>query len=132
MTRASYIHGASQIPLVGDTIGAYFDRTVAEHANNEAVVSLHQGVRYTYEQLHAEVERAARGLMGLGVVKGDRVGIWSPNNSEWVVVQYATAKIGAILVNINPAYRTHELEYALRQSGVSLLVAARGLAALAA
>ena len=126
MTRLSYVHGASSTPLLGDTIGAYFDRIVADHGANEAAVSLHQGVRYTYDQLHAEVERAARGLLAAGIEKGDRVGIWSPNNVEWMVIQYATAKIGAILVNINPAYRTHELKYALHQSGVSLLVAAPG------
>ena len=126
MTRLSYVHGASTTPLLGDTIGAYFDRTVANHGDNEAVVSLHQGVRYTYDQLHAKVERAARGLLAAGIDKGSRVGIWSPNNVEWMVVQYATAKIGAILVNVNPAYRTHELKYALHQSGVSLLVAAPG------
>ena len=124
MTHQSYVHGASNTPLLGDTIGAYFDRITAQHGTNEAIVSLHQGVRYTYDQLHAEVEHAARGLLALGVAKGDRVGIWSSNNVEWVVTQYATAKMGAILVNINPAYRTHELKYVLDQSGVSLLIAA--------
>ena len=124
MTHQSYVHGASNTPLLGDTIGAYFDRITAQHGTNEAIASLHQGVRYTYDQLHAEVEHAARGLLALGVAKGDRVGIWSSNNVEWVVTQYATAKMGAILVNINPAYRTHELKYVLDQSGVSLLIAA--------
>ncbi len=109
---------------MGETIGGCFDRISAEHGENKAVVSLHQGVRYSYAELHREVERVARGLMALGVEKGDRVGVWSPNNVEWMMVQYATAKMGAILVNINPAYRTHELRYVLEQSGVSVLITA--------
>ncbi len=126
MGRPSYVHGASDMALFGETIGRYLDRITAEVPGNEALVSLHQGLRYSYSELHSRVELAARGLMALGVGKGDRVGIWSPNNAEWVIVQYATAKIGAILGNINPAYRVHELEYALRQSGISLLITARG------
>ena len=126
MGTLSYVHGASDVPLLGDTIGAYLDAIVAKHGSNEALVSRHQRVRLVYSELHAEVERAARGLLGMGVNKGDRVGIWSPNNVEWVIIQYATAKIGAILVNINPAYRTHEITYALQQSGVSVLIMARG------
>ncbi len=126
MQQLSYIHGTSDVPLLGETIGSYFDRIVAAYPDNEAVVSRHQGVRYTYRQLHAEVERLARALLAAEVEKGDRVGIWSPNNVEWIVVQYATAKIGAILVNINPAYRTHELSYVLNQSGVSVIIAAAG------
>jgi fatty-acyl-CoA synthase len=106
------------------TIGDAFDRACALHADRDAVVSRHQGVRLTYRELGEEVGRAARALMAIGVEKGDRVGIWSPNTVEWIVVQYATAKIGAILVNVNPAYRTHELEYALRHSGVSTLITA--------
>jgi fatty-acyl-CoA synthase len=108
------------------TIGDAFDRTCALYADREAVVSRHQGVRLTYRELGEQVGRAARALLAVGVEKGDRVGIWSPNSVEWIVVQYATAKIGAILVNVNPAYRTHELEYALRHSGVSTLITAPG------
>lgn len=126
MAHPSYVHGTSDTALLGETIGQYFDRIVAEVPGNEALVSLHQGLRYSYSELHCQVELAARGLMALGVGTGDRVGIWSPNNAEWVIVQYATAKIGAILVNINPAYRAYELEYALQQSGIVLLITARG------
>ena len=96
-----------------------WDAVVAAHGEREALVSRHQGIRWTYAALDAQVERCARGLLALGVDRGDRVGIWSPNNAEWVVVQFATARVGAILVNINPSYRAHELEYALRQSGCS-------------
>jgi fatty-acyl-CoA synthase len=121
---ASYVHGASDVPLIGSTIGDLFDRVVADDPDHEALVSCHQGLRYTYGQLRTAVDRFARGLMALGVAKGDRVGIWSPNHAEWVVAQFATPKIGAILVNVNPAYRVHELEYALRQSGcVALIIA---------
>src|SRR5688572_12004403 len=122
----SYVHGPSQIPLIGETIGAMLDRTAAAHGGNEALVSCEQGLRYTYAQLHTEVERVARGFLALGVERGDRIGIWSPNTAEWMLTQYAAAKAGAILVNINPAYRLRELEYALRQSGISVLVTARG------
>jgi fatty-acyl-CoA synthase len=111
--------------LIGETIGARFDRVAAEYAASDALVSRHQGLRYTWAELHGRVERCARGLLAFGIGKGERVGIWSPNRAEWVVVQYAAAKVGAILVNINPAYRTRELEYAIRQSGLALLVAAR-------
>jgi fatty-acyl-CoA synthase len=121
----SYSHGACDIPLLGETIADNFARTVAEHGDRDALVSCHQGLRYTYAELDRAVDAVACGLLALGIAKGDRVGIWSPNCAEWVLVQYATAKIGAILVNINPAYRTHELGYALKQSGVRLLVSAR-------
>jgi fatty-acyl-CoA synthase len=123
-TTPSYVHGASGIPLLGETIGQNLDRTVARVPDRDAVVSVQQGVRLTYAQFHAAVERVARGLLALGVEPGERVGIWSPNNAEWVTLQYATAKVGAILVNVNPAYRTSELAYALGQSGVSMLVLA--------
>ena len=126
MVRPSYVHGTSDTALLSETIGQYFDRIAAEVPDHEALVSLHQGLRYTYGELHRQVELAARGLMALGVAKGDRVGIWSPNNADWVIVQYATAKIGAVLVNINPAYRAYELEFALQKSGISLLITARG------
>jgi fatty-acyl-CoA synthase len=120
----SYAHGAHDVPLLGETIGASLEATAARHADQEALVSRHQRLRYTYAELDAEVDELARGLLARGIERGDRVGIWSPNRAEWAVVQYATAKIGAILVNINPAYRTSELEYALRQSGCRLLLAA--------
>jgi len=120
----SYVHGASEIPLLGETIGRNLDRTVARVPDRDALVSVHQGIRLTYAQFHAAVEEIARGLLALGVEPGERVGIWSPNNAEWVTLQYATAKVGAIMVNVNPAYRTSELAYALGQSGVSTLVLA--------
>jgi fatty-acyl-CoA synthase len=120
----SYVHGASETPLIGETIGDFFDRMATRLPDHEALVSSHQGRRYTYGELQMECDRLARGLMARGVSKGDRVGIWSPNSAEWVIVQFATAKVGAILVNINPAYRVLELEYALRQSSCSTLIIA--------
>ena len=120
----SYVHGASAAPLIGSTIGSLFDRVAEQLPDREALVSCHQGLRYTYRQLREECDRFARGLLALGLRKGDRIGIWSPNHAEWVVAQFATPKLGAILVNINPAYRTHELEYALKQSGCSALIVA--------
>ena len=126
MADLSYAHGASLMPLLGETIGANLRRTAERAPDGEALVVRHQGYRATYRQLWDQVGRAARGLMSRGVRKGDRVGIWAPNRYEWVVIQYATARIGAILVNINPAYQTTELEYALTQSGVGFLALARG------
>jgi fatty-acyl-CoA synthase len=120
----AYAHGTSDVPLMGETIGANLDRAVAAHGEREALVSRAQDVRLTYAELGAAVDRVATGLLARGIEKGDRVGIWSPNRAEWVLAQYATAKVGAILVNVNPAYRTHELAYALRQSGVRLLLSA--------
>ena len=122
----SYVHGPGSVPLLGETIGASLNRAAARFGDRDALISCHQNLRYTYAELLAEVNRAARGLMALGVERGDRVGIWSANNAEWLITQYAAAKVGAILVNINPAYRLRELEYALNQSGVSVLVTARG------
>ena len=121
-TTLSYVHGTSSAPLAGQTIGESLARTVAAHGDDLALVSRHQGVRLTYAELAAEVEKVALALLTLGVRKGDRVGIWSPNCAEWAYTQYATARVGAILVNVNPSYRSHELAYALGQSGVSLLV----------
>jgi fatty-acyl-CoA synthase len=121
----SYVSGPSEKALIGRTIGAALDRVAAATPEALAVVSRHQGLRRTYAELRADAERCALGLLALGVERGDRVGIWSGNRLEWLVVQHATAKIGAILVNVNPAYRRHELEYALQRSGVSVLVAAR-------
>ncbi len=120
----SYANGTSTVALLGETIGANLERTVGRWPDHEALVSRHQDERYTYAQLNDLVDLVARGLLDLGIEVGDRVGIWSPNCAEWVFVQFATAKVGAILVNINPAYRTNELEYVLRQSGCRLLVAA--------
>ena len=121
---ASYAHGASAVPLLGETIGANLERTAAEFGDRPAIVSRHQGVRLTYAEFDAEVDRVARALLAAGFETGERIGIWSPNRVEWAVVQYATAKAGVVLVNINPAYRTHELLYALRQSGCRMLIAA--------
>lgn len=124
MVGMSYVSGASETPLLGVTIGDMFDAIVARFPNNEALVDRQHGLRYSYRALHTEVERCARGLLALGLEKGERIGIWSPNRAEWTITQFATAKIGAILVNINPSYRLHELEYALQQSGCAMLVLA--------
>jgi fatty-acyl-CoA synthase len=121
----SYASGPSALPLLGETIGENLRRTVDRHGDSEALVVPHQEYRATYRQVWDQVSLVARGLIARGIRRGDRVGIWSPNRFEWVIIQYATARIGAILVNINPAYRTSELEYALRQSGISFLVLAR-------
>lgn len=123
-TLPSYTNGTSKKPLLGMTIGDMFDATVQRYPDNEALIVLHQDIRWTYKTLHSHVNRCARALLASGVKRGDRVAIWSPNRYEWTLTQFATAKIGAILVNINPAYRTHELEYALNQSEVSCLVTA--------
>ncbi|MUL64425.1 AMP-binding protein [Mycobacterium sp. CBMA 234] len=120
----SYDAGPIQTPILEETIGANFERTAAAHPDTLALVDLAQGVRYTYAELNAEIDLMARGLMARGVEKGDRVGIWSPNCAQWVVTQFATAKIGAVLVTVNPAYRMHELAYALNQSGTKLLISA--------
>ncbi|HXD81572.1 MAG TPA: AMP-binding protein [Candidatus Acidoferrum sp.] len=124
MAEMSYVQGASDVPLLGETIFQNLRRTAERFGDREALVAAHQDRRTTYRRLVEECEVVARGLMARGVKRGDRVGIWSPNRYEWVIVQYATAAMGAILVNINPAYRTTELEYALNQSGISFLVLA--------
>jgi fatty-acyl-CoA synthase len=121
----SYVKGSGEKALIERTIGSVFDDVASEFEDKEALVSRHQALRFTYGQLRQRVDALALALLGFGVQKGDRVGIWSPNNAEWVFAQFATAKVGAILVNINPAYRVPELEYALNQSGVSLLITAR-------
>ena len=121
--------GPTAVPLLEETIPQNLARTVAEHADRDALVSVEQGHRFTYAEFSDEVDRVARGLMAMGVAQVDRVGIWSPNYTEWVLVQYATARIGAVLVTINPAYRTTELEYVLNQSGVSVLVAVEAFTA---
>jgi fatty-acyl-CoA synthase len=121
----SYASGISGTPLLGDTIGGNLDRTAAAYPDREALVDCPSNRRWTYRELTEAIDALATGLAALGIGKGDRVGIWAPNCPEWFLVQYATAKLGAILVNINPAYRTSELEYVLRQAGVRMLVAAR-------
>jgi fatty-acyl-CoA synthase len=120
---ASRSAGPTDVPLLTETIGADLDRVVAAHGEREALVDHASGRRWSYRELAEEVDAVALGLLALGVAKGDRVGIWSPNCPEWTLVQYATAKIGAILVTVNPAYRTHELEFVLNQSGVCTVVA---------
>ena len=123
-TQLSYSHGTAQQPLLGETIGANLKRIAAAFPGREALVDVPTGGRWTYAELDGDSDALARGLMATSLRAGDRVGIWAPNCAEWVLVQYATAKAGIILVNINPAYRSHELSYALRQSGVRLLISA--------
>src|SRR4051794_1763659 len=121
--QPSYARGPSDVPLRAETIGDSLDRTAARHGDRDALVEFATGRRFSYTGFTAEVDALAHGLLRLGIAKGDRVGIWAPNCAEWMQLQYATAKIGAILVCINPAYRTHELQYVLVQAGVRLLVA---------
>jgi fatty-acyl-CoA synthase len=122
--QTSYFQGADQPPLLDATIGDYFDVIAARFPDRDALVVPHQGIRWTYGEYLGEIEKLAAGLLALGVGAGDRVGIWSPNGFEWCLTQFATAKIGAILVNINPAYRVFELEYALNKSGCKVIIAA--------
>jgi fatty-acyl-CoA synthase len=124
MTSLSYANGSSAEPLLGETIGANLLHRAARFGSREALVDVPSGRRWTYGDLVAQTGRLARGLMALGIEPGERVGIWAPNLPEWVLTQYATARMGAILVNINPAYRTHELAYVLQQAGIRTLVAA--------
>ena len=124
MSEPAIDAGPTDVPLLDETIGQNLARTIAEHGDREALVSRHQDIRWTYREFGDRVEALARGLMVAGLEVGDRVGLWSPNYAEWTLVQYATAEIGVILVNINPAYRTHELAYALEQSGCRMLIAA--------
>lgn len=118
MTTLSHTAGETDVPLLEQTIPDNLDATVARFADRDALVDVAQGIRWTYAEFAAEVDRLARALLASGVTKGERVGIWAPNCAQWTVVQYATAKIGAILVNINPSYRTHELEFVLKQAGI--------------
>jgi fatty-acyl-CoA synthase len=127
--EASYARGPCEVPLLGETIGENLRRTVERFPDREALVVRHQGYRATYEQLWEQVDQAARAFIAHGVSTGDRVGIWAANRHEWVITQFATARIGAILVTINPAYKASEAEYALRKAGVSLLVMASGFRA---
>ena len=124
MKKLSYTNGASNIPLLGETIDENLRKTVAKFPNNDALISAHQHYRATYTEFYEQVTAVAKGLIALGVKSGDRVGIWSPNCYEWTLLQYATAKIGAIMVNINPAYRTSELIYVINQSGLSYIFSA--------
>ncbi|MEU5399882.1 AMP-binding protein [Streptomyces sp. NPDC005963] len=121
----SYAHGTGVTPLLGETVGQRLDRAVAAHPDREALVDLTSGTRYSYAELGTAVDLLARALIGIGVTKGDRIGIWAVNCSEWVLVQYASARVGAIMVNINPAYRAHELEYVLQHAGISVLCASQ-------
>jgi fatty-acyl-CoA synthase len=121
----SYVHGSASTPLIGETIGANLDRIAATYSDRDAVVVRHQDVHWTYLEFAERVERLALGLIANGLRPGDRMGIWSPNCVEWLLVQYASAKAGVILVNVNPAYRTSELAYVLEQSGCRMLISAR-------
>ncbi|MEO7112867.1 MAG: AMP-binding protein, partial [Polyangiaceae bacterium] len=122
----SYASGPSEAPLLGETIGANFQRISDRFPDREALVDCATKRRFTYRQLNQEVDRFACGLLALGIEKGDRVGIWSPNSVEWVITQYATAKLGIILVNVNPSYQRRELEYVVKQSGIRVLISAVG------
>jgi fatty-acyl-CoA synthase len=120
----SYVRGDTATPLIDETIGVHFDKVVARWPDSEALVVRHQGIRWTFSELQKQVDNFAAGLLALGLGPGDRIGIWSPNNAEWVVTQFATAKAGLILVNINPAYRVFELEYVLNKVGCKALITA--------
>ena len=124
MPQPSYVHGTSATPLIGETIGVHFDRIVERFGDRDALIVRHQQIRWTYRELKERVDAFAAGLVALGIEPGERVGIWSPNNAEWAVAQFATAKAGIILVNINPAYRLAELEYALNKAGCTALITA--------
>jgi fatty-acyl-CoA synthase len=121
-SHLSYLHGVSSEPLKGLTVGGLFDECAGRFAENDALIVMHQGIRWTWQQLSAEVDQLAAGLISLSLAPGDRIGIWAPNMAEWVVTQFATAKAGLILVNINPAYRLAELEFALNQVGAKALI----------
>jgi len=123
-SKYAYTHGASAIPLLGETIDENLKKTVAKYPNQDALICSHQNYRATYQEFYDQVVQVAKGLMALGVKRGDRVGVWSPNCYQWTLLQYATVKIGVILVNINPAYRTSELIYVINQSGLSVMFAA--------
>ena len=126
MALFSYAHGASETPLIGVPFGEYFRRIVKKHGDNEALVVVSQNYRASYKQLWDEVDAVAKSLIAYGIERGDRVGIWAPNRYEWVLVQIATARVGAIMVNINPGYRYADMKYAVEQSGIKLLIASAG------
>ena len=119
--KLSYFKGADTPGLINETIGERLAKTVQAFPERDGLIVRHQGIRWTYAEYAAEIEKLATGLLALGIVKGDRVGIWAPNCYEWCLTQFATARIGAILVNVNPAYRVFELEYALNKSGCSAI-----------
>ncbi|MCR3827529.1 AMP-binding protein, partial [Pseudomonas aeruginosa] len=124
MNQPSYTSGRQDVALLATTVGDAFDATVAHHAEREALVVRHQRLRYSWRQLAERVDTYARAFIALGLRPGERLGIWAPNCAEWCITQFASAKVGAVLVNINPAYRSSELEYALKQSGCSWLICA--------
>ena len=124
MVTQSYVHGISDTPLIGDSIGVYFDETSRRFADQDALIVRQQNIRWSYRELNEKVDALAAGLLALGLNPGDRIGIWSPNNAEWAVAQFATAKAGLILVNINPSYRLAELDYALNKVGCKALITA--------
>ena len=123
MVNRSYSHGVSDIPLKGETIGECFRKTVEKYGYCDALIVNSQDYRATYNELWDQVEEVAKSLLAFGIKKGDRVGIWAPNRFEWVLVQFATSRVGAIMVNINPAYKASALKYALEQSKIDLLIA---------
>src|SRR4051812_1628600 len=125
VVQPSYASGVSETPLIGQTIGDNLEDTVARIPDAEALASRHQDLRFTWRELNEQIDRVAKGLIASGLKPGDRLGMWSPNCVEWVLIQFATAKAGVILVNVNPAYRTTELRFALDQSGCRWLVAAK-------
>ncbi|MBU1801595.1 MAG: AMP-binding protein, partial [Actinobacteria bacterium] len=120
----SYARGETDQPLLAETIGRNLARTVAAHPDREALVEVASGRRWSWSELSRDVDAVARGLLALGLEVGDRVGMWAPNCAEWTIVQLATARVGIVLVNVNPAYRTHELAYAVNQSGMRVILAA--------
>src|SRR5579864_7788067 len=122
--QLSYVHGAHDVPLLGETIGSYLNVVAERFGDNEALVVAHQNVRLTYRQFHRRVTNLAAGFLKLGLKPGDRIGIWSQNCSEWILVQFATAKAGLVMVNINPAYRRSELEYVLDKVQCAALILA--------
>ena len=126
MTKRSYEHCPSEVPFLGETIGDCLERRARDYPNSEALVSRHEGIRLSYAEMLELVDRLAHGLLASGIEIGDRVAVWSTNNHAWVLAQYATARVGAILVNINPAFRVHELEYVLKASRARMLLLGDG------
>ena len=124
MNAISYVNGVSDIPLLGETIGQNLKKIVNQFPTADALVSIHQNYKADYYTFYNDTTKVAKSLIASGIYKGDRVAIWSPNCFEWTLLQFATARIGVILVNINPAYRPHEVEFAINQSGISLMISA--------
>ena len=123
ISNLSYTSGASQYPLLGETIGENLRNTVAKYPQQEALVCVDQNYRATYTEFYSQTEQIAKSLVAIGLKKGDRVGIWAPNRAEWTLLQYATARVGMILVNLNPAYKENELEFVLNQAEISAVFA---------